>query len=237
VAPGGEIALAPVPVLPLPALGQAPHGRRRRQARRPGREPRRQGPRELTGRGAALAVGPRRQPPAAPGPAWVGRRDRRGGAKRLFTSPAPPRSRALGRRTARGPMPPVGSGRSGARPPRRAHRASPALPVGGVGAGGEGRRGPGRDRPRQQAPPGALAQHRRQQRVVRDARSWPGQADAAIPLRGGSFPVTSTLAAGTPPPTSATMSGCSPPRQSFRLCRPQPPSSGSPDARRSSPHP
>jgi len=66
----------------------------------------------------------------------------------------------------------------------------------------------GLDRLRQH-PPGALAQHR-QQRIVRDARSWSGQADNAILLHGVSFLVTSNITEDTPPPTLATKFGYSP---------------------------
>ena len=57
-----------------------------------------------------------------------------------------------------------------------------------------------------QHPPGALAQHR-QQRIVRDARSWSGQGDNAILRHGVSFLVTSNITEDTPPPTSATKFG------------------------------
>ena len=69
-----------------------------------------------------------------------------------------------------------------------AHQPAPALLVHQTGMGGEERLDLGLDRLHQHAP-GALAQHR-QQRIVRDARSWPRQGDNAILLHGVSFLVT-----------------------------------------------
>jgi hypothetical protein len=63
-----------------------------------------------------------------------------------------------------------------------AHQAAPTLLVREPGMGGEERLDLGLDRLRQH-PPGALAQHG-QQRIVRDARSWPRQGDDGILLHG-----------------------------------------------------
>ena len=194
VAPGGEMALLPVLVLLLPALGQAAH-RRRRQARRLRPEQRRQSLGELAGRDA-LQVEPRQQLLEVPGPAQIRRQDRRGEADRLFTGDAAVAHLGpadLERADARLDLPlgrvPV------------AHQASPALPVGEFGMGGEERLDLGLDRLHQH-PPGALAQDG-QQRIADDTRSWSGQADNAILLHGVSFRVTSTITEDTPP-TSAT---------------------------------
>ena len=58
---------------------------------------------------------------------------------------------------------------------------------------------------------GRFGLHRlRQRRGIGDARSWFGQADDAIPLRGVSFLATASIAEDTPPPASATKIGHSP---------------------------
>ena len=79
-----------------------------------------------------------------------------------------------------------------------AHQAPATLLVSEPGMGGEERLHFGLDSLHQH-PLGALAQHG-QQRIVRDARSWPGQDDNAILLHGVSFLVTSNITEDTPPP-------------------------------------
>ena len=66
-----------------------------------------------------------------------------------------------------------------------ADQAAPTLLVHEPGMRGEERLDLGLDRLRQH-PPGPLAQHR-QQRIVRDARSWPRQGNDGILLHGVSF--------------------------------------------------
>ena len=82
------------------------------------------------------------------------------------------------------------------------------MPVDQPGMGGEEPLDLGLDRLHQH-PPGVLAQQR-QRRGIGDARSWFGQADDAIPLRGVSFLATASIAEDTPPPASATKIGHSP---------------------------
>ncbi|HET6469315.1 MAG TPA: hypothetical protein VFG43_13160 [Geminicoccaceae bacterium] len=75
-----------------------------------------------------------------------------------------------------------------------AHQAASALLVQEPGMSGEERLDLGLDRLHQHAP-GAILQHR-QQRVVRDARSWSRQGDNVILLHGVSSRVTSSITDG-----------------------------------------
>jgi hypothetical protein len=113
-----------------------------------------------------------------PGPAQIGRQDRRGEPDRLAVSDtaavAQLRSANL-ERADPGLKPALGR-------MSVAHQAAPTLLVREPSMGGEERLDFGLDRLRQH-PPGALAQHG-QQRIVRDARSWPRQGDDGILLHG-----------------------------------------------------
>jgi hypothetical protein len=162
-------------VLLVPGFGETAHGRGR-QARRLGPEQRRQGLGELARR-HALEVQPGQQLLDVPGPAQVGRQDRRGEADRLRI-----------RRAAVAQLGPADLERAdpGLEPPLGrvavAHQPSPALLIHQAGMGGEERLDLRLDRV-QQHPPGALAQHG-QQRVGRDARAWSRQGDDGILLHG-----------------------------------------------------
>ena len=82
-----------------------------------------------------------------------------------------------------------------------AHQPAPAPLVHKPSMSYEERFDLGLDRLRQH-PPSTLAQHA-QQRIVRDARSWPRQRNNPILLHGVSFQVTSTITEDTPPPASS----------------------------------
>jgi hypothetical protein len=88
----------------------------------------------------------------------------------------------LGRRISRGADPgldpPLGC-------PAVAHEPPTTLPIDEPDVGGEERLDLGLDRLHQH-PLGAIAQHG-QQRIARDARSWPRQGDDGILLHGVSF--------------------------------------------------
>ena len=181
VAPGRGVAPLPAGVLLAPALGQVPD-RRRREPGGIGPEQRRQGLRELP-RGHALEVEPGQELFEVPRAPQVGREDRRGEADRLDVSG-----------TAVADLGPADLDRAdpGLDLPRGRVAVAPepptTLPVEQGGMGNEERLDLGLDR-LPQHPPGALAQQR-QQRVIRDARSWPGQRDNGILLHGVSSRVT-----------------------------------------------
>ena len=175
IAAGGEIALLPVLMLLLPGFGQASHGRCR-QARRLRPEQRRQRLGELAG-GHALQVEPGQQLLEVLRAAQVGRQDRRGEPDGLTTF----RSTV----THLGPAD-LDRANAGLDLPlwrmTIAHEPPPAPLVDQTRMGGEEHLDLGLDGLHQHAP-GALAQHG-QQRIVRDARSWLGQADNGMLLHG-----------------------------------------------------
>ena len=194
VAPGREVALLPALVLPLPSLRQPPH-RGGREARCVGAEQRRQGLLELPGRNA-LEVEPRQELLEVPGPPQVGWQDRRGEADRsraAVAAVADPRAAHLDRADPGLNLPLGGMA--------VAHQPAPAPLVHKPSMSYEERFDLGLDRLRQH-PPSTLAQHA-QQRIVRDARSWPRQRNNPILLHGVSFQVTSTITEDTPPPASS----------------------------------
>jgi hypothetical protein len=175
VAPGGEIAPLPAPMILLPRAHQATD-RGRRQARRVRAQQRRERVPELPG-GDALQVQPGQQLLDVPGAPQIGRQDGRGeadargitGATIVHTRPPD-----LDRSDPRLDLTP--------RCVAVAHQAPASLVVDQIVMGGEKARHLGLDRVAQH-PPCPLAQHA-QQRIVLDRPTWPRQRNDGILIHG-----------------------------------------------------